>query len=298
VKIAALGAKVGRLTKSDYGSAMIDEATHAYRLVRPEAADSLLVFASPHSGQVVPTDMNPARALTEASLHSACDIGMDRLVARASRGQVPLLTGQVSRAYVDLNRATSELDPYLICDSPENGLAGPKTRAGYGVVPRLSGDGQPLYDRFLSMQEVQARLDEVHAPYHQALAGLMTSVRQQQGRAVLIDWHSMPHRATGPGGPDVVLGDRFGTACDIERVRHLTRLFQDMGWRVSLNRPYAGGFATQVWGRPDDGFEALQIELSRRLYWDETQGRPSDGWRRCQNGIARVVAALLETCGT
>lgn len=275
---------------------MIDEATHAYRLVRPEAADSPLVFASPHSGLGVPQDMRPAAALGEASLHSACDIAVDQLVARASGGQVPLLTGLVSRAYVDLNRAAVELDPHLICDSPEESQAGPKTRAGYGVVPRLSGDGQPLYDRLLTMQEVQARLDCVHAPYHQALAGLMASVRQQRGRAFLVDWHSMPHRATGPGGPDVVLGDRFGTTCDTGRVRHLTGLFQDMGWRVSLNRPYAGGYATQVWGRPDEGFEAVQIELSRRLYWDEAQGEPSPGWRRCQSGIARVVAALLDAC--
>ena len=63
---------------------------------------------------------------------------------------------------------------------------------------------------------------------------------------------------------------------------------------MALNRPYAGGYATQIWGRPDEGFEAIQIELNRRLYWDETAGGPSVGWGRCQSGLNRVIAALGE----
>ncbi|MGH7027613.1 N-formylglutamate amidohydrolase [Brevundimonas sp.] len=251
-----------------------------------------LVFASPHSGAVYPDDMGVAEGLSEASLRSAEDAAVDRLLDASAAAGAALIAGRIGRAYVDLNRAPDELDPALIFDCPEDAPPGLKTLAGYGVVPRLAGDGTPLYDRRLTLEEARGRIQRVHVPYHAAMGELMQAARIGHGRAVLIDWHSMPARATGPSGPDVVLGDRHGTACATELTRRLRALFEAMGWRVALNRPYAGGYATQVWGRPDEGFEAIQIELNRRLYWDEAAGGPSVGWGRCQSGLNRVIAAL------
>lgn len=273
---------------------MLPIAPRSYHLT-PAAAGraSRLVFASPHSGEDLPEDMCPAQGLGSDRLNSACDVAVDQLIARAPAGGVPLISGCISRAYVDLNRSPADIDPALLDVVPEGLSAGPKARAGYGVVPRLSGDGQPLYDRRLSLSEVQARLQGVHAPYHATLAELMQATRSRHGRAILIDWHSMPKRATGATGADVVLGDRYGSACQTEVTRLLRGLFEGLGWKVSLNHPYAGGYSTQVWGRPEEGFEAIQIEISRRLYWDEVAGQPSAGWRRCQSGLNRVIAGLI-----
>ena len=251
-----------------------------------------LVFASPHSGDLYPGDMGAAARLSEATLRSAEDAAVDRLLAAGSAAGAVLIAGRIGRAYVDLNRAPDELDPMLVLNCPEAPPPGLKTLAGYGVVPRLAGDGTPLYDRGLTLEEARQRVARVHVPYHDALTGLMQAARDRHGRAVLIDWHSMPSRATGPHGPDVVLGDRHGTSCATGLTRRLRALFEAMGWRVALNRPYAGGYATQVWGRPEAGYEAIQVELNRRLYWDEAAGGPSAGWGRCQSGLSRVIAAL------
>ncbi|MNU83835.1 N-formylglutamate amidohydrolase [compost metagenome] len=253
----------------------------------------ILVFASPHSGAFYPDDMGAAERLPEASLRSAEDAAVDRLLGAAADVGAVLIAGRIGRAYVDLNRAPEELDPALIDGLDEAPPAGLKTLAGYGVIPRLAGDGAPLYDRRLSLEEATRRVARIHGPYHAALGELMQAARTH-GRAVLVDWHSMPARATGPNGPDVVLGDRHGTSCAPALTRRLRALFEALGWRVALNRPYAGGYATQVWGRPDEGFEAVQIELNRRLYWDETANAPSVGWGRCQSGLNRVIAALGE----
>jgi N-formylglutamate amidohydrolase len=251
-----------------------------------------LVFASPHSGTLYPDDMGVAEGLSQASLRSAEDAAVDRLLAASGSGGAVLIAGRIGRAYVDLNRAPDELDAVLIDGAPDAPPPGLKTLAGYGVIPRLAGDGAPLYDRRLTLQEARGRISRVHAPYHTALTELMQAARDSHSRAVLIDWHSMPGRATGPNGPDVVLGDRYGTSCAVGLTRRLRALFEALGWRVALNRPYAGGYATQGWGRPDEGFEAIQIELNRRLYWDETAGAPSVGWGRCQSGLNRVIATL------
>jgi N-formylglutamate amidohydrolase len=62
---------------------------------------------------------------------------------------------------------------------------------------------------------------------------------------------------------------------------------------VALNQPYAGGWTTQRWGRPSEGFHAIQIELNRALYFDEPSRTPGPGWSRTEKGVARVIADLL-----
>jgi N-formylglutamate amidohydrolase len=267
------------------------EEQAAVTVVRP-AAPGRLIFASPHSGAVYPGDLNADPALSEASLRSAEDALVDRLIAPGPAHGATLVLARLGRAYVDLNRDPADLDPQLI-----EGLehpASPRSAAGYGVLPRLTGDGRPLYARRLTRDEARARLETVHAPWHAALAAEMHAARDRFGEAVLIDWHSMPERATrapgGPRGPDVVLGDRHGSSCSAELTRRLRTAFEALGWRVALNHPYAGGWTTQRWGRPHEGFHAVQVELNRALYFDEMERRPGIGWSRTEKGVARVIA--------
>ena len=46
-------------------------------------------------------------------------------------------------------------------------------------------------------------------------------------------------------------------------------------------------------GRPADGIHAIQVELRRDLYMDETTFAPKpDGFRRLQNALAGLLSAL------
>ena len=268
----------------------------AFVVLRPRTPGRF-VFASPHSGTAYPAEMGRDPSLTEASLRSAEDALVDRLIAPAADHGAMVLLGRLGRAWVDLNRDPADLDPRLIEGVPDGEMSA-RTAAGYGVIPRLAGDGQALYDRRLSLDEAQARLAGTHTPYHAALADGMMAARARHGEAILVDWHSMPARATegigGARGPDVVLGDRHGSSCGAELTRRLRRAFEALGWRVALNQPYAGGWTTQRWGRPSEGFHAIQIELNRALYFDETARVPGPGWSRTGKGVARVIADLLD----
>lgn len=68
---------------------------------------------------------------------------------------------------------------------------------------------------------------------------------------------------------DFVLGDRFGTSCDPAIVDLFEAGLTERGYSVARNDPYAGGFVTQNYGRPNSGIHALQIEINRGLYMDE-----------------------------
>ena len=277
------------------GTGAGESGDDAFVVLRPQTPDRF-VFASPHSGTVYPPQMGTDPTLTETSLRSAEDALVDRLIAPGVDHGATVVLGRLGRAWVDLNRDPADLDPALIEDVSDGSISA-RTAAGYGVIPRLTGDGRALYDRRLTLDEARDRIARTHAPYHRALTDGMEAARARHGEAVLVDWHSMPARATqgagGGRGPDVVLGDRHGSSCSAELTRRLRRAFEALGWRVALNQPYAGGWTTQSWGRPSEGFHAVQIELNRALYFDEAARSPGPGWSRTEKGVARVIADLL-----
>ena len=140
-----------------------------------------LVFASPHSGDVYPADMEASASVR--AVRSAEDAAVDQLIDCGPEEGAAVIAARFGRAYVDLNRAPDEWDPALIIDAGET-AASAKAQAGYGVVARLAGDGTPLYDRPLTKREAEARVARVHAPYHAALTQMMEATRARAGRAV------------------------------------------------------------------------------------------------------------------
>lgn len=284
----------GRMDQDGAGTGGRDD--DVFVVLRPQTPGRF-VFASPHSGTVYPSGMGADPGLPEASLRSAEDALVDRLIAPGVDLGATVVLARLGRAWVDLNRDPADLDPQLIEGAPDGSVSA-RTAAGYGVIPRLTGDGRALYDRHLTMDEARDRIAATHAPYHAALSERMQAAHTLYGEAVLVDWHSMPARATqgsgGARGPDVVLGDRHGSSCSATLTRRLRRAFEALGWRVALNQPYAGGWTTQSWGRPSEGFHAIQVELNRALYFDEAARMPGPGWSRTEKGVARAIAALLD----
>ena len=263
-----------------------------FTITRPRTEPGRFVFASPHSGRFCPPDLGARTDLAPDALHGTEDALVDRLIESGTGHGAAIIAGQIGRSYLDLNRDPGELDPRLIADIPAAPLSA-KVAAGFGVLPRLGADSRPLYDRILSLHEARDRIARVHTPYHAALADLMQTAHARHGQAILVDWHSMPARVNGGAtGPDVVLGDRYGTSCATALTRNLRTAFERLGWRVALNQPYPGGYSTRIWGRPDDGFDAIQIELNRSLYFDEGTRAPGPGWSRCVRGLQQVIAAL------
>ena len=103
---------------------------------------------------------------------------------------------------------------------------------------------------------------------------------------------SHPIAEQGGGRPDFVLGDRFGTSCSPELTRLAASQLKALGYVVALNKPYAGGYITEHYGRPQKGRHALQIEMNRALYMDETNFAKSEGFERLRSDSLTMVQAL------
>ncbi len=271
-----------------------------FEVLRPRVLKTPLVFASPHSGRVYPADLMKATRLNAREIRRSEDALVDRLIEGGRAAGAALALCRVGRAYVDVNRDPLELDAAMFCDAAPPGaiVTSSRVAAGLGAVPRVVGDGRAIYARKLRFAEASGRLARVHAPWHAALAGLLAAARRRFGHAVLIDWHSMPSAAgrsearRGRPRPDVVLGDRHGESCAPGLTALMKRELEAMGYVVALNQPYAGGYTTQMHGRPAEGVHALQVELDRELYLDERTLEPRPGYPILRGHLEKLFATL------
>jgi len=269
----------------------------AYHLLMPKARDTSVVFASPHSGRAYAPAFVRASVLDGHSLRSSEDAFVDQLFCDAPRHGAPLLLAGVPRAYVDLNRSATELDPALI-DGVRKLAHNPRIAAGLGVVPRVVAGGRAIYRGKIPLAVAEARIAAYWAPYHAQLRQLLDQSLAQFGQAILIDCHSMPREAldgishVGMKRPDVVLGDRFGASAGAEVVDIVESALVSAGLRVARNAPFAGAYIAQAYGRPARGQHVVQIEIDRSLYMDEAAIRPNAGFAQLQSVLAKVVAEI------
>ena len=68
--------------------------------------------------------------------------------------------------------------------------------------------------------------------------------------------------------------------------------FSGLGYDVMRNKPYAGGFITERYGKPSIGQHAIQIEISRALYADETALRPHEGFEVVCAELRRIFEQM------
>ncbi len=255
-----------------------------------------MIFASPHSGRHYPQDLLRTSILSPLALRSSEDAFVDRLFDAAPKCGAPLLCARLPRAWLDLNRATTELDPALIAGigrGPHN----PRVASGLGVVPRVVAGGRPIYSGKIALETARTRIGRAWRPYHDRLRGLLDESSETFGEAILIDCHSMPHEAVenmSGRRPDVVLGDRYGAAAGGAVVDRLHAIFTDLGLTCLRNTPFAGAFTAQQYGRPSRNRHVVQIEVDRALYMDEARVEPHGGFADFKALMDVAVAEIAE----
>lgn len=257
-----------------------------------------LVFASPHSGRLYPEDMMAAAALDALAIRRSEDAYVDELIGAGPELGAALISANLARAYIDMNREAFELDQAMFADELPEFARGRTARvaAGLGAIARVVSEGQEIYTRKLTFAEAKGRIEGAHTPYHAALSRLIGEAHAAHGFAILIDWHSMPAAAARAGGRDhpcdMVLGDRFGAACAGQVTQKVERELEAMGYNVARNAPYAGGYTTEHYGRPGRRTHALQIEISRALYLDEASLQPTAGFAKLQADLQTLTRSL------
>lgn len=272
--------------------------TSTYRLEMPETQLAPFLFNSPHSGRCYTDDFKRSSRLSPTDLRRSEDAYIDLLFSKVPDYGLPLMAAHFPRAFLDLNREPYELDTTMFTGPlpPFVKTSTPRVGSGLGTIARIVSERQEIYHSKLTPEEGLERIEQYYKPYHKALRRQIALTHVNFGYACLIDCHSMPSRVlrnVNPAiRPDIILGDRYGSSCHSSITEAARQCLTDLGFKVELNKPYAGGFITQHYGKPLKGLHALQIEIDRSLYMNEDSLEPLGQFDEIADLMGRFSSSL------
>jgi N-formylglutamate deformylase len=220
-----------------------------------------LLVSLPHDGSHIPPEL-AARMAPESRRAPDTDWHVSRLYAFAKDMGASVLVPSHSRYVVDLNRPPDDVSLY----------PGQNTT---GLCPAVRFSGEPVYleGQSPSEDEVQGRVERYWRPYHALLVEELQRLRGKHGRVLLWEGHSIrgevPFLFEGTL-PDLNVGTSSGASCSPQlqaRLEGVLAAQKDYSWVA--NGRFKGGYITRQYGRPAEGVDAVQLELSQRNYMDE-----------------------------
>jgi N-formylglutamate amidohydrolase len=222
---------------------------------------------------------------------------VDDLYEDAPRHGAGFLKALFPRSYVDPNRHEAEIDPGMLTEAWPTAIeASERTEMGLGLIRRLIRGNVPVYDRQLTVAEIEARIARFHRPYYVELETILTELHTRFGAVWHINAHSMKAmgRRKGRSIPrdDFVLGDLEGESCDPIFTEFVAGTLRGFGYTVRLNHPFKGAELVTRFGRPRDGRHSLQIEINRGLYMDEDRIEKTEGFDALKTNIDGLLTAV------
>jgi N-formylglutamate amidohydrolase len=265
-----------------------------FDVFEPKTGEAPVLVEVPHAGLEVPAEVlaqlvAPARAIARDA-----DLFVDELYQDAPAEGATLLVARTSRYVVDLNRAEDDVDGGVVGSDPR-----PPRPHARGLVWRTTTDDEPALERPLTRDEYRWRVETIHRPYHNALRSILERKLARFGYVIMLCAHSMPsvgrtgHVDAGIPRADVVPGSRGRTSAHPRIIEAVDAVANTFGRSVEHDRPYRGGYSTTHYGRPSQRCHAIQVELARRLYLDESSlARKMDGLAATR-ALGRAFVARL-----
>ena len=244
-----------------------------------------LLISLPHDGSEIPAAI--AARMTE-SAHRAPDTDwhVSRLYGFARELGASMLAPRYSRYVVDLNRSPDDVSLY----------PGQNTT---GLCPIVQFCGEPVYQdgEEPTPEEIASRVERYWQPYHAALRDELARIRALHGRVVLWEGHSIrgevPFLFDGRL-PDLNLGTAGGASCAPAlqgRLEGVLAAQSRYDWVV--NGRFKGGYITRNYGEPANGVDAVQLEISQRIYMDEATFVYDEARARDVQGVIRSLLGSL-----
>lgn len=254
--------------------------TEPFTIIPAQGAKLPIIVSVPHSGTEFPGDI---KATMNAGLISApddTDWFVHQLYDFAPAMGITLIHARYSRWVIDLNR------------DPDNTPLYNDGRVITELTPTRTFLDQPLYvGAPPDAQEIERRLNLYYWPYYRRIREELFALRDEFGQVLLWDAHSIrrmvPTIRPKPF-PDLILGDRDDATADARLIETALDRLSDSPFDVAHNDPFKGGKITRHFGRPSEGIHALQLEMTKTLYMDDSE-TVYDAER------ARIVRTMLQT---
>lgn len=218
----------------------------------------------PHGGWEVPPEFRPLLVATAADQREDIDHLTREIFAQPNLTVAHQVIFDTARTFVDLNRPPGQWGE----------------RFPDGVVKSRTHTDAPVFSDFPDSQAVQAVLDRLFTPYHEALAQAVSDPEV----VLLLDCHSMapyglsvsPDRPGQPR-PLINLGHRGGVTAPLWLVECLREIMAEVyeipTSEILIDHPFNGGYITSTHG--EGRVSAIQVEFNRAFYLGAEEGKVS-----------------------
>lgn len=258
-----------------------------FRITAPINSEVPLLLSVPHCGTEFPDELREQFSPELIKAPDDTDWVVDKLYDFASELGITMISARISRWVIDLNRDPQEKPLYS------------DGRIITGLCPTTTFLGEPLYrDKRTAVdhKEVQRRLLTYYYPYQAKIQELLNHQIRQHGRALLWDCHSIRqfvptiHKEKFP---DLILGDADGTSASPGLIEAALSVLDHSRYLTRHNFPFKGGYITRHFGKPAMGQHALQLEMTKINYMDETEKKYDDGKAKEMRALLKNVFRKL-----
>jgi N-formylglutamate deformylase len=224
-----------------------------------------ILLSVPHCGTIIPENLKAQYRSDKIEFIEDTDWFVHDLYSFAPAMGISLLSANVSRWVIDLNR------------HPESKPLYSDGRVITGLCPTTDFLGNSIYNdnrKEISPDDVSERVTLYYEPYHQKIQSTLEELKAEFGKALLWDCHSI--RQFVPSirpekFQDLILGDVDGTSASPGIIETTLKHLEASKLVVSHNRPFKGGYITRAYGMPSENIHALQLEMTKVNYMDDTE---------------------------
>lgn len=236
-----------------------------FTIINPTTKRIPIVVSVPHCGVQFPEEIRDQFIPDLIKSPDDTDWFVDELYDFAPSLGITTINAVFSRWVIDLNR------------DPESKPLYSDGRIITGLCPTGNFLGEEIYkDRRTQVnpEEVARRIKQYYTPYHEKIQELLNDLKLEFGSVLLWDCHSI--RQFVPTihqekFSDLILGDAEGAAASPHIIEVAYKNLGDGVYSLSHNYPFMGGYITRHFGKPLQNQQALQLEMTKINYMDDSE---------------------------
>ena len=239
--------------------------TDPFYIIEPTVKKVPFILSVPHCGTEFPKELSNDYVPEMMASPDDTDWFVQDLYKFANELGITIIYAKYSRWVIDLNR------------DPKSAPLYNDGRIITGLTSTPDFFGKDIYiskDKIPNQEEVERRLSTYYWPYYRKIEELLEERIKEFGKALLWDAHSI--RRSVPTirkefFPDMILGNNDGKTADKNLIETALNNLKEGPFEVSHNTPFKGGHITRYFGNPNKNIHALQLEMNKILYMDDSE---------------------------
>jgi len=264
-----------------------------FHIIEPKVKKVPLILSVPHCGTDFPEELTNDYVPEMMASPDDTDWFVHQLYNFASEMGITIIYAKYSRWVIDLNR------------DPESAPLYNDGRIITGLTTTTDFFGRAIYtseNKIPDQAEIERRLENYYWPYYAEVQSLLDARKEEFGKALLWDAHSIRHLVPTIRKdvfPDMILGNNDEKTAHKSLIKTTLTELTSSKYGVNHNTPFKGGHITRYFGKPENDIHALQLEMNKILYMDDTETKfETDRANAVRVVLKQTFSELIKTLET